>query len=159
MANNYFPGSIEMNLVEFRQYVLEAEEHVMKNPMSSRRIAFLSTEDPGVIAEAQTISSLLELSTDKGWEWYWSEIPRTQPFPGILVLQSLLCILFTCCAGFNGGPETQLQLFGNRTEMTIKWLLQLTMALECETFVGTRGVSKHLITIERFPKHDAYWIL
>lgn len=67
-----------MNLVPFREYVLQAEEHVMKNPMSSRKIAFLSTEDPGVITEARTISSLLELSTDKGWEWYWSDIPRTQ---------------------------------------------------------------------------------
>lgn len=65
----------------------------MKNPMSSRRIAFLSTEDPGVIAEAQTISSLLELSTDKGWEWYWSEIPRTQPFQGILVSLHFIYVL------------------------------------------------------------------
>lgn len=73
-----------MNLVEFREYVLQAEEHMMKNPLSSRKIAFLSTEDPGVIAEAKTISSLLELSTDKGWEWYWSDIPRMQHFPRIL---------------------------------------------------------------------------
>lgn len=40
--------------------------------------------------------------------------------------------------------------------MTIKWLLQLTMALECETFVGTRGVSKYLM--DWFPKHDAYLV-
>lgn len=144
-----------MNLVEFREYVLQAEEHMMKNPLSSRKIAFLSTEDPGVIAEAKTISSLLELSTDKGWEWYWSDIPRMQHFPRILDFplrtrltppnRIFLIFLFTRCAGFNGGPETQLELFGNRTDMTIKWLLQLTMALECETFVGTRGVSKYPI--------------
>lgn len=39
--------------------------------------------------------------------------------------------------------------------MTIKWLLQLTMALECETFVGTRGVSKHPRVIS---EHNAYLI-
>lgn len=80
MADNFFSGSLEMNLVPFREYVFQAEEHVLKNPLSSRKIAFLSTEDPEVIMEAKTISSLLELSTDRGWEWYWSEIPRTQ-FP------------------------------------------------------------------------------
>lgn len=41
--------------------------------------------------------------------------------------------------------------------MTIKWLLQLTMALECETFIGTRGVSKYLIA-EEAPKHSTYSI-
>lgn len=65
-----------MNLVSFQKYILQAEEHFLRNPMSARRIAFLSTEDPGVIAEARNISSLLALSSKKGWEWYWSNIPR-----------------------------------------------------------------------------------
>lgn len=107
---------IEMSLVELKKYVMTAEEHIIRNPQSSRRIAFISTEDPSVLYDARNISSLLPMSTSKGWEWYWSDIPR-----------------------FNGGPVTQLEKFGNRTEMTIKWFLQLTMALECDNFVGTRG--------------------
>lgn len=76
MLRNGFLDSLEMNLVPFRKYVLQAEEHVMRNPMSARKIAFLSTEDPSVIEAAKNISSLLSLSTYKGWEWYWSNIPR-----------------------------------------------------------------------------------
>ena len=43
--------------------------------------------------------------------------------------------------GLNTSPETQLREFGNRTDLTIKWILQLVMAVECDAFVGTRGVS------------------
>lgn len=43
--------------------------------------------------------------------------------------------------GLNTSPETQLKEFGNRTDLTIKWVLQLVMAIECDAFVGTRGVS------------------
>lgn len=43
--------------------------------------------------------------------------------------------------GLNTSPERQLIEFGNRTDLTIKWVLQLVMAIECDTFVGTRGVS------------------
>ena len=42
--------------------------------------------------------------------------------------------------GLNTSPERQLIEFGNRTDLTIKWVLQLVMAIECDTFVGTRGV-------------------
>ena len=43
--------------------------------------------------------------------------------------------------GLNTSPETQLKEFGNRTDLTIKWALQLVMAIECDAFVGTRGAS------------------
>lgn len=46
--------------------------------------------------------------------------------------------------GLNTSPETQLREFGNRTDLTIKWILQLVMAIECDAFVGTRGVSLRL---------------
>jgi hypothetical protein len=126
--------SIEMSLVELKKYVMAAEEHIIRNPQSSRRIAFISTEDPSVLYDARNISSLLPMSTSKGWEWYWSDIPSMK-------LLSPVHLFFTDLIGFNGGPVTQLEKFGNRTEMTIKWFLQLTMALECDNFVGTRGVS------------------
>lgn len=32
-------------------------------------------------------------------------------------------------SGLNTGPETQLAQFGDRTELTIKWMLQLVMAM------------------------------
>jgi len=43
--------------------------------------------------------------------------------------------------GLNTSTETQLKEFGNRTDLTLKWVLQLVMAVECDAFVGTRGVS------------------
>ncbi|RPB01944.1 hypothetical protein L873DRAFT_565213 [Choiromyces venosus 120613-1] len=100
-----------------------AETHIIENPLSFRKIAFVSTEDPQVIRDAKNTSSLLSLLTDKSWEWYWSSIPRA-----------------------NSGPETQLKLFGNRTELTIKWLLQLAMALETDAYVGTRGSGWNRLT-------------
>ena len=38
----------------------------------------------------------------------------------------------------NGSPFVQLKTFG-RTEMTLQWILQLWMALECDVWVGTRS--------------------
>jgi len=43
--------------------------------------------------------------------------------------------------GINGSPEEQLTAFGNRTETSIKWLLQLMTSIEADGFVGTRNVS------------------
>ncbi|KAL7266297.1 hypothetical protein RUND412_011161 [Rhizina undulata] len=55
---------------------------------------------------------LVQAAEFKGWEWEWSDIPR---------------------------PEEQLRMSGNRTELTVRWVLQLALAVECQGFVGTRG--------------------
>ncbi|KAJ6264117.1 hypothetical protein Dda_0259 [Drechslerella dactyloides] len=109
----------EMRLVPFNDYVVRAEKFVAENPLGTWKRAFLSTEDPNVIEQMKTMPRITPFSysgSNSRWTWYWSDIPR-----------------------LNTGPETQLKEFGNRTELTIKWLLQLTMAIECDIFVGTRG--------------------
>jgi len=50
-------------------------------------------------------------------------------------------------SGLNTSPETQLREFGNRTDLTMKWILQLVMAIECDVFVGTRGVRTYPLWI------------
>ncbi|KAK6353417.1 hypothetical protein TWF696_005382 [Orbilia brochopaga] len=109
----------EMRLVPFNDYVVRAEKFGAENPLGTWKRAFLSTEDPNVIEQMKTMPRITPFSysgSNSRWTWYWSDIPR-----------------------LNTGPETQLKEFGNRTDLTIKWLLQLTMAIECDVFVGTRG--------------------
>ncbi|KFX96324.1 hypothetical protein V490_03402 [Pseudogymnoascus sp. VKM F-3557] len=109
----------EMRLVPFNDYVVRAEKFTAENPLGSWKRAFLSTEDPNVIEQMKSMARLTPFSysgSNARWTWYWSGIPR-----------------------LNTSPETQLREFGNRTDLTIKWLLQLVMAIECDVFVGTRG--------------------
>ncbi|KAL7266888.1 hypothetical protein RUND412_010547 [Rhizina undulata] len=109
---------IEMELIPFTAYIDLAERYAAENPLTAMKVAFLSTEDDSIFDEARNISSLMPTSTtsNSDWTWYHSFIPR-----------------------INGGPKEQLNAFGNRTEMTIKWMQQLIMAVECDTIVGTRG--------------------
>ncbi|KAF3078607.1 mitochondrial inner membrane protein required for protein import, variant 3 [Orbilia oligospora] len=109
----------EMRLVPFNDYVVRAEKFSAENPLGNWKRAFLSTEDPNVIEQMKTMARITPFSysgSNSRWTWYWTDIPR-----------------------LNTGPETQLKEFGNRTDLTIKWLLQLVMAIECDVFVGTRG--------------------
>jgi hypothetical protein len=69
--------------------------------------------------------------------------PQYSPLPNLTIHATLLIH-----AGLNTSPETQLREFGNRTDLTIKWMLQLVMAVECDAFVGTRGVSLHPVVCD-----------
>jgi hypothetical protein len=110
-----------MRLVPFNDFVVRAEKFAAENPLGSWKRAFLSTEDPNVIEQMKSMARITPFSvsgSNMRWTWYWSDIPR-----------------------LNTSPETQLREFGNRTELTTHWLLQLVMAIECDAIVGTRGVS------------------
>ncbi|EPS44862.1 hypothetical protein H072_1148 [Dactylellina haptotyla CBS 200.50] len=118
---------IEMKLKPFKDYLDAAEKYISQNPMGYRKIAFLSTENPDVIKEAsdhlqterekyKVVDAGARTTSDWTWTWYWSDIPRA-----------------------NIGPEAQLETFGNRTDMTINWFLQLMMAIECDMMIGTRA--------------------
>ncbi|KAH8812746.1 hypothetical protein F5884DRAFT_856041 [Xylogone sp. PMI_703] len=109
----------EMRLVPFNDYVVRGEKFGAENPLGMWKRAFLSTEDPNVIEQMKAMARITPFSyssSNARWTWYWSDIPR-----------------------LNTSPETQLREFGNRTDLTIKWILQLVMAIECDVFVGTRG--------------------
>lgn len=117
---------IEMKLVDLPRYVKAAEDFVKRNPLGYSYTGFISTEDPNVLVEAKQLSLTYpkpETPTEgwskpAKWTWYWSDIPR-----------------------LNVGPEEQLTRLGggNRTEMTLGWMLQLMIALEADGWVGTRG--------------------
>ena len=110
--------AVEMNLVPMSKYIEVAHEYIAQNPLTSLKSAFISTEDNAIFEEAKaTFAEPVESTTSmKDWVFYYSDIPR-----------------------LNGGPEEQLNAFGNRTEMTCKWVQQLIMALECDLIIGTRG--------------------
>ncbi|KAF3143561.1 hypothetical protein TWF594_005110 [Orbilia oligospora] len=118
---------IEMELKNFQEYIDAAEEFISQNPVGFKKIAFVSTENPDVFEQAKehlqkehemykVVDAKARTTSDWSWTWYWSEIPRA-----------------------NIGPEQQLETFGNRTDMTINWFLQLMMAIECDMMIGTRG--------------------
>lgn len=117
---------IEMKLVDLPRYTKAAEDFIKRNPQSFSYTGFISTEDPDVLAEAKKLSLTkpppkdqeAEWSQPAKWTWYWSDIPR-----------------------LNVSPEEQLKTLGggNRTAMTVGWMLQLVMALEADGWVGTRG--------------------
>lgn len=126
-----------MRLVPFNDYVVRAEKFTEENPLGSWKRAFLSTEDPNVIEQMKSmarVTPFLYSGSNARWTWYWSGIPS-------MFIVRLLQTQLTEISGLNTSPETQLREFGNRTDLTIKWLLQLVMAIECDVFVGTRGVS------------------
>jgi len=116
---------IEMKLVPTMDYVRAAEEVQYHLPVSfARRTAFLSTEDPGAIAEASTA---YEAGDVKGvgpyWTMFWYDVPRNN-IDGRTQLTA-----------FASGSKKQM----SRAHLTRIWWLQLLMALECDAWVGTRG--------------------
>ncbi|CAF0757579.1 unnamed protein product [Didymodactylos carnosus] len=108
----------EMRLIPLKEYVEEAEWFAKQNPNSYHKSAFLSSEDPAVFEEAKSITYVTFdyglTSPNENWIWYMSKIKRE-----------------------NIGPMQQLDVFGNRSDMTLSWMLQLFMALECDGYVGT----------------------
>lgn len=108
----------EMTLLPVEDYVMAAERYSMMNPISSRKWAFVSSEDPTVFDEMKDIVSIKKTHTVSNYEWNWfmSNINRK-----------------------NDGPLQQLQLFPNRTETTLSWLLEAFTAIECDGFIGTRN--------------------
>ncbi|KAF3920887.1 hypothetical protein ABW21_db0206361 [Orbilia brochopaga] len=118
---------IEMKLKPFKEYLEAAERFISHNPLNYRKIAFISTENADIFEEAKRHSEVeiakyhvleakARTTADWLWTWHWSTIPRA-----------------------NIGPEAQLETFGNRTDMTINWFLQLMMAIECDLMIGTRA--------------------
>ncbi|KAK6512490.1 hypothetical protein TWF481_001375 [Arthrobotrys musiformis] len=110
---------VEMELIPFKKYVERAEEYAAMNMIMSRKTCFISTEDEGVLEDAKRIGNAwisVNTTSNENWTWVWSNIPR-----------------------FNGGPVEQLARFGNRTDMTIKWMSQLFFAIEASHILGTRG--------------------
>ncbi|KAK6527189.1 hypothetical protein TWF281_010381 [Arthrobotrys megalospora] len=110
---------VEMELIPFHKYVERAEEYAAMNMIMSRKTCFISTEDERVLEEAKAIGNAWispNTTSNENWTWIWSNIPR-----------------------INGGPVEQLDRFGNRTDMTIKWMLQLFWAIEASHILGTRG--------------------
>lgn len=126
-----------MKLVDFDAYIAAGEALASMNPLAYARMAYLSSEDPQVFDDARAISFLDPTVTtpQQDWQFYSSTIDR-----------------------INGGPATQLEAFGNRTQTTLNWLMELLIvctscgpcyaanaqrqqAMECDAFVGTRGSS------------------
>ncbi|KAI5481392.1 Proteophosphoglycan ppg4 [Pseudohyphozyma bogoriensis] len=109
----------EMSLHPLEEYVVQAETVASLNPNGYARMAFLSSEDPEVFVKAKNLTAI---DMDGGvtpnleWNWYSSHIGR-----------------------INGGPFSQLDQLGNRTETTLSWMAELMLSLECDAFVGTRG--------------------
>jgi hypothetical protein len=101
----------EMTLIPTEKYLLAADELVKLNPFGYRKVAFMSTEDPGSIEE------MVAHNLSNTWHWLWWDVPRLN----------------------SNGPE-QLGLFNmRRGELTFIWWLQMFIALEADAWVGTRG--------------------
>lgn len=117
----------EMRLVPFNNYVVEAEKFGSVNPLGYWKRGFLSTENPNVIEQMQSMSRIAGFETsgsNSRWTWYWSDIPRM-----MRTIERIDLAVANMFPGLNTGPETQLAQFGDRTELTIKWMLQLVMAM------------------------------
>jgi hypothetical protein len=100
-----------MTLIPTEKYLLAADELVKLNPFGYRKVAFMSTEDPGSIEE------MVAHNLSNTWHWLWWDVPRLN----------------------SNGPE-QLGLFNmRRGELTFIWWLQMFIALEADAWVGTRG--------------------
>jgi hypothetical protein len=152
-----------MQLVPALDYMRAAEDSVLAaNPLAFVRGGFISTEDPGVLDEAVAVTrgghpsgSLPPGSLLAQWGFVWSDIPRFNgcvrvwaergrgpSLPpgwsrarGTLQADRPLFLLPACSGG-----EEQLALAETpRGQMTLRWWLQLLLALECDAWVGTRG--------------------
>ncbi|KAK6505232.1 hypothetical protein TWF481_007149 [Arthrobotrys musiformis] len=108
----------EGRLISTRDYIVAAERFILRNPLSYMKRAFLSTEDPGAIAEAKRTPFVNPIRSfgNIDWTWYFSNIPRV-----------------------DGGPQANLELVHNKTDSLLTHMMQLWMAIECDTFVGNRN--------------------
>ncbi|KAJ3010046.1 hypothetical protein HKX48_007605 [Thoreauomyces humboldtii] len=108
----------EMTLMPFTTYVDAAEKFTSENPQVAVKRLFVSSEDPGVIADASRLPEQAQkalTSPANHWQVYTSDIPRV-----------------------DSGPFQQIEKYGPTT-MTRSWYLQLWMALECDSYIGTRA--------------------
>lgn len=106
----------EMSLVPFSGYMEKLELFVNHNPVGWKKSVFISSENPKVIEDATNVTKFLNtVSPDGSWTVYFSQIPR-----------------------INAGPMEQLAA-NPRTMLTMSWMLQLFMAIECDMWAGTRG--------------------
>ncbi|KAK6360731.1 hypothetical protein TWF730_006858 [Orbilia blumenaviensis] len=108
----------EGRLISTRDYIVAAERFLLRNPLSYMKRAFMSTEDPGAIAEAKRTPFINPIRSfgNIDWTWYYSNIPRV-----------------------DGGPQANLALAHNKTDSLLTHMMQLWMAVECDTFVGNRN--------------------
>ncbi|EPS43439.1 hypothetical protein H072_2569 [Dactylellina haptotyla CBS 200.50] len=108
----------EGRLITTRDYIVAAERFLLRNPLRYVKRAFMSTEDPGAIAEARRTPFVNPVRSygNVDWTWYYSNIPRV-----------------------DGGPGANLVLTHNKTDALITHIMQLWMAVECDTFVGNRN--------------------
>jgi hypothetical protein len=101
----------EMALQPTARYFEAAQAHIIINsPFAARRAMFVSTEDEGVLREAEGYAP--------DWVVVYSKIPRAN----------------------TGPVSQVVELGQSRAGVTIRThLLQLLMALECDAWVTTRG--------------------
>ncbi|KAF3235698.1 hypothetical protein TWF192_000646 [Orbilia oligospora] len=111
--------AIEGRLISTRDYIVAAERFILRNPITYRKRAFVTTEDPDAIQEIRKTTGINPISTafsNPSWYWSYSNIPR-----------------------FDGSPFQNLNLSQNRTDAMIMHIMQLWMAVECDAFVGNRN--------------------
>ncbi|KAF3081022.1 hypothetical protein TWF569_001265 [Orbilia oligospora] len=111
--------AIEGRLISTRDYIVAAERFILRNPITYRKRAFVTTEDPDAIKEIRKTTGINPISTafsNPSWYWSYSNIPR-----------------------FDGSPFQNLNLSQNRTDAMIMHIMQLWMAVECDAFVGNRN--------------------
>ncbi|KAF3942416.1 hypothetical protein ABW19_dt0203985 [Dactylella cylindrospora] len=108
----------EGRLISTRDYIVAAERFLLRNPLVYRKRAFLSTEDPKAVKEVMRTAFVNPVQSygNLDWSWYWSKIPRV-----------------------NSGPHANLEITHNKTDALITHIMQLWMAVECDTFVGNRN--------------------
>jgi hypothetical protein len=104
---------IEMTLHPLEEYVQKGEELAAVNPLYYSKMAYLSSEDPGVFEKAKGLAQISddETTSNLEWRWYMSHINRR-----------------------NGGPFSQLNEFGNRTKTTISWMSELLLVCPVSLF-------------------------
>ncbi|KAF3917247.1 hypothetical protein AA313_de0200994 [Arthrobotrys entomopaga] len=110
---------IEGRLISTRDYIVAAERFALRNPVLYRKRAFVSTEDPEAIEEilrTRSVNPAVTSFANHEWYWYFSHIPRS-----------------------NGSPFDNFRLVPNKTEAILTHIMQLWMAVECDSFVGTRN--------------------
>ena len=107
----------EMKLVPTLRYLEAAASLQHSMALSLVQQGFVSTEDPGALAELNA-TVMQSPGAYERWALRYSDIPR-----------------------INSNGLEQLKSFTNipRARLTQLWLLQLLMALECDAWVGTRG--------------------
>ncbi|KAK6543174.1 hypothetical protein TWF694_007089 [Orbilia ellipsospora] len=102
----------EGRLISTRDYIVAAERFLLRNPLKYVKRAFMSTEDPGAIEEARQTPFVNPVRSygNVDWTWFYSHIPRV-----------------------DGGPGANLELTHNKTDALLTHIMQLWMAVECDT--------------------------